>query len=96
MHKKRLGLESLKEILRNKGIPIVLISTYHFDKNRIPHWVVVTAYDDHFIYIHDPGPDVEHAGVISRVHIPVPEEQFIKISRWGKAKIAAAVVIYNK
>lgn len=95
--KKRLALADLKEILRRGGIPIVLISTYHFDHNRIPHWVVVTAYDDHFIYIHDPDQEGEgeHAGVISRVHIPIQEEQFLKISRWGKAKVSATVVVYS-
>ncbi len=97
VHKKRLTLLDLKEILKQGGIPIVLITTYHFDHNRIPHWVVITAYDDHFIYFHDPDQEEEEerTGFISRVHIPVPEDQFLKISRWGKDKISAAVVIYE-
>lgn len=96
VNRKRLTLTDLKEILRKGGIPLVLITTYHFDNNRAPHWVVVTAYDDHFVYIHDPDqyfPD-EHIGVISRVHIPIQEDQFLKISRWGKDRMAATVVIY--
>jgi ribosomal protein S18 acetylase RimI-like enzyme len=96
-HRKRLGLNELKEILDQGGIPIVLISTYHFDHNRVPHWVVVTAYDDHFIYIHDPDQEEEgeHAGFISRVHIPIPADQFLKVSRWGKDKVSATVVVYG-
>jgi len=97
VHKKRLTLPDLKDILNQGGIPIVLITTYHFDHNRIPHWVVITAYDDHFIYFHDPDQEEEGEGTgfISRVHIPVPKDQFLKISRWGKDKVSAAVVIYE-
>jgi ribosomal protein S18 acetylase RimI-like enzyme len=96
--RKRLTLDDLGEILKQGGIPIVLITTYHFDNNRTPHWVVVTAYDDHFVYIHDPDQEEEgeYAGMISRVHIPIPEDQFLKISRWGKARINAVVVLYNE
>ncbi|HXH30308.1 MAG TPA: GNAT family N-acetyltransferase/peptidase C39 family protein [Bacteriovoracaceae bacterium] len=97
VHKKRLTLVDLDEILKSGGIPIVLITTYHFDSNRIPHWVIVTAYDESFVYIHDPDQDTpeEHEGVISKVHIPIPEDQFLKISRWGKEKVSAAVVVYR-
>jgi ribosomal protein S18 acetylase RimI-like enzyme len=97
LHKKRCTLQDLKEILKKGGIPLVLITTYHFDNNRAPHWVVVTAYDDGFVYIHDPDQfhTSEHLGVISRVHIPIPEDQFLKISRWGRDKLAAAVVVYS-
>ena len=97
VHKKRMTLQDLKEVIKKGGVVMVLITTYHFDNNRAPHWVIVTAYDDHFVYIHDPDQtdDEEHLGVINRVHIPIPEDQFLKISRWGKDKIAASVVVYK-
>lgn len=95
VHKKKFTLLDLKEVLRKGGIPLVLITTYHFDNNRAPHWVVVTAYDESFVYIHDPDEEGDHSGVISRVHIPIPEDQFLKISRWGKDKLAATVVVYE-
>jgi ribosomal protein S18 acetylase RimI-like enzyme len=98
VHRKRLSIPDIKEILKSGGIPIVLITTYHFDFHRVPHWVVITAYDDHFVYIHDPDQTEpgDHEGHISRVHIPIPKEQFLKISRWGKDKVSAAVVIRRK
>jgi ribosomal protein S18 acetylase RimI-like enzyme len=94
--KKKFTLEDLKQVLKNGGIPLVLITTYHFDNNRAPHWVVVTAYDDGYVYFHDPDQyhNSEYVGVISRVHIPIPEDQFVKISRWGADRLSAAVVIY--
>jgi ribosomal protein S18 acetylase RimI-like enzyme/predicted double-glycine peptidase len=98
VHRKRITLTDIKEILKKGGIPIVLINTYHFDNNRTPHWVTITAYDDHFLYIHDPDQVTpgEYQGVINRMHIPIPEEQFLKVSRWGKDKVSATVVIYKK
>ena len=95
VHKKKFTLLDLKEVLKKGGIPLVLITTYHFDNNRAPHWVVVTAYDESFVYIHDPDEEGDHSGVISRVHIPIPEDQFLKISRWGRDKLAATVVVYE-
>lgn len=97
IHNKRLTLDDLKDVLKKGGVPIVLITTYHFDNNNSPHWVTVTAYDDGFIYIHDPDQTGEHEGVISRLHIPIPEDQFMKISSWGSRgkKISATVVVYN-
>lgn len=87
-------MDDLKDIIQSGGIPIVLITTYHFDNNRAPHWVLVTAYDDDFVYIHDPDQTGEHEGVISRLHIPIPEEQFLRISRFGKVKLSATVAVY--
>lgn len=97
VHKKKMTLPDLKEALKKGGIPLVLITTYHFDNHRAPHWVVVTAYDDHFIYLHDPDQfhTTDFAGVESRMHIPVPEEQFLKISRWGSDRLSAAVVVFS-
>lgn len=94
-HKKRLTLDDLKDILKKGGVPIVLITTYHFDNNRVPHWVTVTAFEDGYVYIHDPDQEVEHEGLISRLHIPIPEEQFLKISRWGGSKTSATLVVYS-
>ncbi len=97
IHRKRITIPELQGILDNGGIPLVLITTYHFDSNRSPHWVVVTALDNSFVYIHDPDQDSpeEYKGAFSRIHIPIPVDQFIKISRWGKDKISATVAIYT-
>lgn len=96
-HQKRLTVKEIEEILDAGGLPIVLITTYHFDKNKVPHWVIVTGYDDHFIYIHDS--DAEDVGmheqVVGRIHTPIAKEQFLKTSRWGKNKMSAAVVVYS-
>ncbi len=96
-HYKKLSVGDIEEILDSGGLPIVLITTYHFDKNKVPHWVIITAYDEYFIYFHDS--DAEDVGmheqVIGRIHTPIKKELFPKTSIWGKNKMSAAVVIYG-
>jgi ribosomal protein S18 acetylase RimI-like enzyme len=96
--KKKFTLQDLQEALKKGGIPLVLITTYHFDNNRVPHWVVVSAFEDNFVYIHDPNQyhQSEHVGVVGRINIPIHENQFLKISRWGKDRLSAVVVIYRE
>jgi hypothetical protein len=96
--KKRMTLNDLKLVLEKGGIPLILITTYHFDNNRAPHWVVVTAFDDHFVYIHDPDQyhAEEHVGYVNRVHVPIPKDQFLKISRWGRDRLSASVVLFKE
>ena len=96
VHKKRFTMDDMKEAFKRGGIPLVLITTYHFDQHHAPHWIVLTAYDKHFVYLHDPDQfhKADFMGMESRMHIPVPEDQFLKISRWGRDKLSAAVVVY--
>ncbi len=95
MINKKLNLLDLKDVLKRGGIPIVLITTYHFSKTRTPHWVIVTGYEDGFIFIHDPDRESDHETVVSRVHIPIPEKKFKNICLWGKRKSSAVLVLYK-
>ena len=55
--------DELNSILKAGGIPLVLLSTWLMDSKRAPHWVVVSAVDDQFIYLHDPDPDEDFQSV---------------------------------
>ncbi|MCT7656068.1 peptidase C39 family protein [Oceanimonas sp. NS1] len=50
-------LEQLEQGLSQGRLPLVLISTYHLDGRKAPHWVLVCAMDREFVYIHDPDID---------------------------------------
>jgi hypothetical protein len=56
-----LGVDELRQKFEAGGIPLVLISSYRIYGERFPHWVVVTGFDDHYIYVHDPLVDDEKA-----------------------------------
>jgi ribosomal protein S18 acetylase RimI-like enzyme len=73
-------------------VPILLVSGYRLYGEKIPHWVVVTGYDEHFIYIHDPytPEDVqEYRGL----HVPIHEWDFTRINRYGRQGTRTMVLL---
>lgn len=90
-----IAASELKGILRNKGVPIVLISSYRLTGSKAPHWIAVAAIDDNFVYINDPFVDWEEEKTATDcIGIPLSHKEFERMSRFGKGKHAAAVIIY--
>lgn len=89
-----LALAELEAGLQRGAVPIVLISTYALDREKVPHWVVVTALDRHFVYVHDPyvDPDVIQSET-DRMALPIPRDDFERMSRFGRARQRAALLL---
>ncbi|RUO78947.1 ribosomal-protein-alanine acetyltransferase [Idiomarina tyrosinivorans] len=84
----------LRKDLAAGRLVIALISTYVFDNLRAPHWVLVCAADDEFIYINDPDQDtLPWQSPSERQYLPVPHATFNKAFGFGGRKQKAAVVI---
>lgn len=89
--------EDLKVCLAAGGVPIVLISTYKFNRNKAPHWVVVTALDDRFVYINDPEIDEEIFRLeTDNINIPIPKRHFDSMAKFGQTRLRTAVLIYAR
>jgi ribosomal protein S18 acetylase RimI-like enzyme len=88
---------SLDEIERRFGaneIPLILISSWQIWEERVPHWVVVTGFDDHFVYVHDPWLDPEEGDVPADViNMPIGRQQFRRMSRFGRRGLQTAVFV---
>jgi ribosomal protein S18 acetylase RimI-like enzyme len=93
----RLTVDELKQKWNEGGIPIVLISSYRIYKEKFPHWVVVTGFDDRFIYVHDPFVDFD-AGKTETdcMNMPILQKDFERMARYGKSGQRAVLVIYRK
>ncbi len=79
------------------GQPLVLISSYRLTRSKAPHWVLVTHYDEDFVYLHDPDVDhSQHRQPLDCQHIPVSHAEFDKMSRFGRSKLRAAVILYQR
>ncbi|MCJ1887161.1 GNAT family N-acetyltransferase/peptidase C39 family protein [Pseudomonas sp. LA21] len=79
------------------GQPLVLISSYRLTRSKAPHWVVVTDCDEDFVYLHDPDVDhSQHREPLDCQHIPVSHGEFEQMSRFGRSKLRAAVVLYKR
>lgn len=89
-----LNVEQLQEKFEGGGIPVVLISSYRIYQEKFPHWVVVTGFDERFIYVHDPYVDYE-AGKSSTdcVNMPIPKKEFQRMARYGKTGQKAVLIL---
>lgn len=87
----------LETALRGGWIPILLISSYRFNAERVPHWIVVTGVDDRFLLVHDPDMDEDLLKTdMDCVHVPVPRSAFESMTRYGRSRLQAAVLVRLK
>jgi ribosomal protein S18 acetylase RimI-like enzyme len=94
IHYYALNVEDLKQQFKSGGIPIVLISSYRIYGEKSPHWVVVTGFDNHFVYVHDPYVEEEkHVSQTDCINIPIPLKEFERMTRYGRAGQRAALII---
>ena len=92
-----LTLAEMREKFEEGGIPIVLVSSYQFDRRKELHWVVVNGFDEKYVYVHDPYvDDAEAKSPTDRMHIPVPQRTFDRMARYGKQHRKAALIIKKR
>ena len=90
-------LDEMREKFDQGGIPVVLISSYRIYQEKFPHWVVVTGFDDKFIYVHDPYVDEEKGkSETDCMGMPILRKDFERMARYGKSGLRAALIIYNR
>ena len=79
------------------AMPLVLISAYRFTRSKSPHWVLLTAVDDDFVYLHDPDVDTdEDKTALDNSYVPVPRADFERFAVFGRRALRAAVVLQRR
>ncbi len=75
-------------------IPVVLISLYRFHRERTPHWITMTGFDERYIYVNDPWIN-EKAGRTATdcVNLPIPRADFDRMARYGRSGLRAVLLI---
>ncbi|MGV8864532.1 MAG: ribosomal protein S18-alanine N-acetyltransferase [Pseudomonas sp.] len=92
VHSAQLDLRGLIE---GGGQPLVLISSYRLTRSKAPHWVMITACDEDFVYLHDPDIDhSQHRQALDCQHVPVSHRDFERMSCFGGNKLRASVIVY--
>lgn len=92
-----LSVAELQRRFEEGGIPVVLISSYRIYKEKFPHWVVVTGFDERFIYVHDPLVDTEAGETVTdSINMPILKKDFERMARYGKSSQRAALIIKKK
>ena len=97
LHRGAAGLDQLQAAFADGGIPIVLISSYRIYREKFPHWLVVTGFDDRYVYVHDPFVDAEARKTrMDCINMPILKKDFQRMARYGKAGQRATLVIRRR
>ncbi len=94
IHHHALNVDELQTKFGEGGIPIVLISSYRIYREKFPHWVVVTGFDDKYIYVHDSFVDYPlEKSPTDCINMPILKKDFQRMARYGKAGQKVALII---
>ncbi len=97
LHPRSADEAVLTEAMAGGGLPLVLISQYRMAREKAPHWVLLTGYDDRFFYANDPDVDEDrHLTPTDCADVPIRRADFTRMARYGKSKLRAAVVVYPR
>jgi len=92
-----ISATDIRDALEAGWIPILLISSYRFNAEKVPHWIVVTGVDDRFLLVHDPDMDDDLLKTdMDCVHVPVPRAAFDSMTRFGRSRLQAAVFVRRR
>jgi ribosomal protein S18 acetylase RimI-like enzyme len=76
------------------AVPIVLISSWQIYEQKSPHWIVVSGFDEHFVYVNDPFVDEEEGETaVDSINMPIGRSQFQQMARYGRKGLQAVVLV---
>ncbi len=91
---RRVTHDELQQVFADGGIPVVLISSYRIYHEKWPHWVVITGFDDRFVYVHDSYVDQEDGRTPTySMNMPILRKEFERMAAYGKSGLRAALII---
>ena len=97
LHYGVLSIQAIEKKFAKGSIPIVLISSYRIYHEKTPHWVVMTGYDERYIYVHDSFVDFEEGEVESdSINLPILKKDFERMSQYGKAGQKAVLILSKR
>ena len=92
-----LYVDEVQKKFNAGGIPLILISSYRMYNERNPHWVVVTGFDDKYIYLHDPFVDYETDRTrLDSINMPIRKTDFEHMARYGRSQQKAAIILSQR
>ncbi|MCB1189020.1 MAG: GNAT family N-acetyltransferase/peptidase C39 family protein [Leptospiraceae bacterium] len=91
---RKIHIDEIQEKFTNGAIPVVLISSYRIYREKFPHWIVITGFDDKYVYFHDPFVDDEMDKTLTDcINMPILKKDFERMARYGKSGLKATLII---
>lgn len=89
-----LDIDDLAQALDDGAMPIVLVSMEYIHQDPTAHWVVVTGVDAEHVTVNDPWISRDKGQTRRTVtDYAVPRAEFVTMTRYGKRKERATVLI---
>ncbi|QIR14935.1 GNAT family N-acetyltransferase/peptidase C39 family protein [Shewanella aestuarii] len=78
------------------GFPVlIMVSTYRLDGKKSPHWIVLTGFNEHYFFFHDPYVEqIENS--INSAFVPISKTDLLHMARYGKQKQIYCLIIRGK
>jgi len=92
-----LTVERMAAGLAQHIVPVVLISSWRLTREKAPHWVVVAAIDEDFVYIHDP--EIRSEGEqtdTDKSYVPIDRSEFTRMARFGQSSMRASLLVSRR
>ncbi len=94
VHYSRFGVEEMQRHFDAGAIPVVLISSYRIYHEKFPHWVVVTGFDNRFVYVHDSFVDYDMDKTrVDCINMPILKSDFDRMARYGRQAHRAVLIL---
>ncbi len=97
LYLRTIRFREVQEKFERGGIPLVLISSWRIYEERSPHWVVITGFEERYIYVHDPYVDVGEGETVSDcINMPIARREFERMAKYGRSGQAAVLVLWPR
>jgi len=94
IHYQSLPIDEIQRRWDAGAVPLVLISSYRIYQEKFPHWVVITGFDEHFVYVHDPYVDYANGETtLDSIDMPIQRDEFTRMARYGRIGLQAVVLV---
>lgn len=97
VHNRPLDVAELTAKFAAGAMVIVLISHYRIYGDKVPHWIIMSGFDQRFVYVHDPYiGNRSHGSSTDCISIPVLRREFELMARYGRSRLQAAIVLQRR
>ena len=97
IHNDVLDPQRLRARFQAGAVPLALLSSWQIYEARMPHWVVISGFDDYFVFVNDPFVDVDKGETeLDSINMPIAHETFHQIARYGRRALRAIVLISKR
>jgi ribosomal protein S18 acetylase RimI-like enzyme len=97
IHHAALDPQQLRAHFQAGAIPLALLSSWQIYEARVPHWVVISGFDDHFVFVNDPFVDEEKGETeLDSINMPIANDTFHHIARYGRRALRAIVLVSKR